>query len=117
MTMKEFLEEINTHRDTLSEEAIVFLDELLDKNSTENLLTDSGKKILITMEKKSEAYMNVFSSKQLGELLFMSARSVSGAMRKLVTEGYVIKSGTNPVTYSLTPNGKDIAKELQIDKN
>ena len=29
----------------------------------------------------------------------------------------VVKSGTNPVTYSLTPNGKDIAKELQIDKN
>lgn len=117
MTMKEFLEEINTHRNTLSEEAIVFLDELLDKNSTENLLTDSGKRILITMGEKSEAYMNVFSSKQLGELLFMSARSVSGAMRKLVTEGYVVKSGTNPVTYSLTPSGKDIAKELQIDKN
>ena len=117
MTMKEFLEEINTHRDILSEEAIVFLDELLDKNSTENLLTDSGKRILIIMREKSEAYMNVFSSKQLGELLFMSARSVSGAMRKLVTEEYVVKSGTNPVTYSLTPNGKDIAKELQIDKN
>ncbi len=117
MTMKDFLEEINANRQVLSEDAIVFLDELLEKNSTENLLTEVGKKILIAMAEKSEAYMNVFSSKQLGELLFMSARSVSGSMRKLVTEQYVIKSGTNPVTYSLTPAGQDIAKELHIDKN
>ena len=64
-----------------------------------------------------ETYLNVFSSKQLGELLFMSARSVSGSMRKLVTEQYVEKSGTNPVTYKLTENGKVLAKELQVDKN
>ena len=69
------------------------------------------------MAEKSEAYMNVFSSKQLGELLFMSARSVSGSMRKLVTEGYVEKAGSNPVTYKLTENGATLAKELQVDKN
>ena len=47
----------------------------------------------------------------------MSALSVSGSMRKLVTEQYVEKSGTNPVTYKLTENGEVLAKELQVDKN
>ena len=47
----------------------------------------------------------------------MSARSVSGSMRKLVTEQYVEKAGTNPVTYKLTENGEALAKELQVDKS
>ena len=34
--------------------------------------------ILISMSNNKETYLGVFSSKQLGELLFMSARSVSG---------------------------------------
>ena len=117
MTMQEFLKEIDSHRDILSEFAIDFLDELLEKNSTENILTETGRKILISMYANKETYLNVFSSKQLGELLFMSARSVSGSMRKLVTEQYVEKSGTNPVTYKLTENGEVLAKELQVDKN
>ena len=117
MTMQEFLKEIDSHRDILSESAIDFLDELLEKNSTENILTETGKKILISMYANKETYLNVFSSKQLGELLFMSARSVSGSMRKLVTEQYVEKLGTNPVTYKLTENGEVLAKELQVDKN
>ena len=117
MTMQEFLKEIDTHREILSNTAIEFLDELIEKNSSENLLTEVGKKILITMMEKNEAYLNVFTSKQLGELLFMSARSVSGAMRKLVTEQYVVKSGTNPVTYNLTPEGKTVVKGLSVDKN
>ena len=117
MTIQEFLKEIDSHRDILSESAIDFLDELLEKNSTENILTETGRKILISMYVNKETYLNVFSSKQLGELLFMSARSVSGSMRKLVTEQYVEKSGTNPVTYKLTENGEVLAKELQVDKN
>ena len=117
MTMQDFLKEIDSHRDILSESAIEFLDELLEKNSTENILTETGKKILISMYINKEKYLNVFSSKQLGELLFMSARSVSGSMRKLVTEQYVEKAGTNPVTYKLTENGATLAKELQVDKN
>lgn len=116
MTMQDFLKEIDSHRDMLSEPAIEFLDELLEKNSTENILTETGKKILISMYVNKEKYLNVFSSKQLGELLFMSARSVSGSMRKLVTEQYVEKAGTNPVTYKLTENGETLAKELQVDK-
>ena len=117
MTMQEFLKEIDNHRDILSSEAISFLDELMEKNSTENILTEVGRKILISMSNNKETYLGVFSSKQLGELLFMSARSVSGSMRKLVTEQYVEKVGQNPVTYKLTDLGETLAKELQVDKD
>lgn len=117
MTMQEFLKEIDSHKEVLSEAAIEFLNELMEKNSTENILTETGRKILISMLNNKETYLGVFSSKQLGELLFMSARSVSGSMRKLVTEQYVEKAGVNPVTYKLTENGETLAKELQVDKS
>ena len=45
MTMQEFLKEIDSHRDVLSESAIEFLNELLEKNSTENILTETGRKV------------------------------------------------------------------------
>lgn len=115
MTMKDFLNEINSHKDTLSNEAVDFLNELLNNYSTENILTETGRKILTSMLKNKDTYINMFSSKQLGELLFMSARSVSGSMRKLVTEQYVEKVGTNPVNYKLTERGEALAKELQVD--
>lgn len=112
MTMQEFLKEIDSHKENLSNEAIEFLNELIEKNSAENILTDTGKKILKTMYANRGAYLNIFSSKQLGELLFMSARSISGSMRKLVSEEYVEKTGTNPVIYKLTEKGTTLAKEL-----
>ena len=49
---------------------------------------------------------------EIGEGIFMSGRSVSGSMRKLVTDGYVEKVGTNPVCYGLTDTGRD----YQFDK-
>lgn len=107
MTMQEFLKEIDSHRDILSESAIEFLNELLEKNSTENILTETGRKILISMYTNKETYLNTFSSKQLGELLFMSARSISGSMRKLVTDGFVEKVGQDPAIYTITEKGKN----------
>ena len=107
MTMQEFLKEIDSHRDILSESAIESLNELLEKNSTENILTETGRKILISMYTNKETYLNTFSSKQLGELLFMSARSISGSMRKLVTDGFVEKVGQDPAIYTITEKGKN----------
>lgn len=117
MNMINFLAEIIEFKDQLSPEAQGFLEELLTQNSTENLLTDTGKKILTVMHTNIGPYLNTFSSKQLGELMFMSARSISGSMRKLVSEGYVKKSGVNPVTYNLTQEGIEIAKGLTVDNN
>ena len=38
----------------------------------------------------------------------MTSRTVSGAMRKLVTDGYVEKIGTSPVVYSVTQAGREV---------
>jgi predicted transcriptional regulator len=46
--------------------------------------------------------------RDIAEGLFINSRAVSGAMRKLVTDGYVEKIGQDPVVYSLTDNGKNI---------
>ena len=73
MTMQEFLKEIDSHRDILSESAIEFLNELLEKNSTENILTETGRKILISMYTNKETYLNTFSSKQLGKLVLIKS--------------------------------------------
>ena len=46
------------------------------------------------------------TAKEIGEGLFMSSRSISGAMRKLITCGYVVRQNANPVMYALTDSGK-----------
>lgn len=75
-------------------------------------ITENGLKILTIMQENYEKYNNVFTSKNIGEFLFMSPRSVSGSMKKLITDGYIEKIGSNPVSYGLTSLGKD----YQFDK-
>lgn len=70
-------------------------------------ITENGSKILKIMQNNFEKYNNIFTSKNIGEFLFMSPRSVSGSMKKLITDGYVIKLGLNPVSYGLTELGKN----------
>lgn len=70
-------------------------------------ITENGLKILQYMQQNQEKYNNIFSAKNIGEGLFMSSRSISGSMRKLVTDEYVQKIGNNPVCYSLTEQGKN----------
>ena len=110
MTIKEFFAEIEKHINEFSPEATTFFEELKQKQDSlgEQKFTENGKKILNCMQNNYEKYLNVFSSTQLGELLFMPPRSVSGSMKKLLNEGYAEKKSTNPVTYGLTNLGKNI---------
>ena len=94
MTMNEFLQELEQFSKYFSPEAMSFYTDL--KENTQNTFTE----------------YKVFNSKQLGELLFMPPRSVSGAMKKLLNEGYCRKQASNPVTYELTILGK----ETQFDE-
>lgn len=109
MNMKEFLQELEEYKKYFSPEALDFYNSLLENNKTS--LTENGKKILISMQENVDKYINVFSAKQLGELLFMSPRSISGSMKKLISEGYVEKKSSSPVTYGLT----DLGKSSEID--
>jgi predicted transcriptional regulator len=66
-------------------------------------ITDNGKVILDFMQKNPTPQ----KSRDIAEGLFTSSRTVSGAMRKLVTDGFVMKSGENPIVYALTEKGKN----------
>lgn len=81
---------------------------LNDKRSPSNSgMTENGSKILKYMQSNEDKYNNLFTSKEIGEGLFMSSRSVSGSMRKIIANGFVEKVGKDPVTYSLTDEGRN----------
>lgn len=70
--------------------------------------TENGKLVLRYMQENKDTYNNLFKAKDIGEGLGISSRTASGAMRKLVTDGYIEKIGENPVVYALTENGTNI---------
>ena len=71
--------------------------------------TDNGKLILKYLQDNVQETM--WKARDVAEGLFISSRAVSGAMRKLVSDGYVEKMGQDPVIYSLTEKGKNIKIE------
>lgn len=71
------------------------------------VITENGTKILKYMQENFEKYNNVFNSKGIGEGIFVSSRSVSGSMKKLIAEGFIEKIGQNPVSYAITEKGKN----------
>ena len=78
----------------------------LDESGEKPMFTDNGKLILKFLQERQETPM--WKARDIAEGLFISSRAVSGAMRKLVTDGFVEKVGQDPVIYSLTENGKNI---------
>ena len=50
----------------------------------------------------------LWKARDIAEGLFVSSKLVSGAMRKLVSDGYVDKEGRDPVIYTITEKGKTI---------
>lgn len=81
----------------------------LDENGEKPLFTDNGKLILQFLQDHQDTPM--WKARDIAEGLFISSRAVSGAMRKLVTDGFVEKVGQDPVIYSITENGKNITIE------
>ena len=108
MTNKElFIKELEELNVELSEQAQEFFNQLKSGKISGMGFTENGKKILIYMQNNYEQCGNNFKSKEIGEGLFMSGRSVAGSMKKLIAEQYVQKIGLNPVSYGLTDLGKD----------
>ena len=87
-------------KDVLSDEAFDFFESLKKKKPSSGL-TENGQKILDYMNLNHEKFNNQFTSKSIAIGLNMAARSVSGSMNKLITDGYVNKLSTNPVSYEL----------------
>ena len=71
------------------------------------LFTDNGKLIMEYLKTLPSDGV-ALKARDIAEALFISSRTVSGAMRKLVTDGFVEKIGQDPVMYNLTEKGKNI---------
>ena len=71
--------------------------------------TDNGKMVLNFMIENQ--HLTMLKAKDIADKIFVSSRMVSGAMRKLVSDGYVEKLEGSPVVYSLTEKGKNVKFE------
>lgn len=95
--------------DGLSEGARAYFEQLKATPEKEKPpFTENGAKVLIWMQENYESYNNILKAKEIGDGLFCSSRTVSGAMRKLITDGYVSKTEGTPTCYSLTELGMSV---------
>ncbi len=91
----------------MNEEAEAYWNALSNEAEVEKpMFTDNGKLILKYLQENKST--PVMKAKDIAEGMFISSRVVSGAMRKLVTDGFVEKVGQDPVLYTLTNKGKEI---------
>lgn len=71
------------------------------------MFTDGGKQILKYL-KDNHSVGEALAAKAIAEGMGISSRSVSGAIRKLVSDGFVEKVSTDPVLYALTDKGNEV---------
>ena len=71
------------------------------------MFTDGGKQILKYLQENHSDGESVMA-KAIAEGMGVSSRSVSGAIRKLVNDGFVEKVSTDPVLYSITTKGIEV---------
>ena len=74
-----------------------YIDALKDTKSEKPVLTDNGKLILSYLQQHPDKIM--LKAKDIADDLCISSRGVSGALRKLVNDGFVEKMGESPVIY------------------
>ena len=105
--VKDLIDATSEHPVPMSDEARLYWEAFCGTNEPEKpLFTDNGRLILKYMQDNQQEGM--WKARDIAEGLFISSRAVSGAMRKLVTDGFVEKVGQEPTIYSLTDNGKNI---------
>ena len=88
----------------MTEGVRAYIDIIMSEKADKPTLTDNGKIILDYMQKSK---VPTFKARDIADGLCISSRAASGALRKLVTDGFCEKVGTDPVVYALTEKGKD----------
>ena len=104
---EKFIEEVEEFIENFSEEARNYFEtfkETVSENKKE--FTENGKVILTCL--KDNLDVSMWKAKDIADKIELSSRTVSGALRKLVSDGYVEKTGKNPVIYNITEKGKNI---------
>ena len=109
MNSKEkFIEDVENVIEQLRDEGREYFENFkASKKESTGGITEKGKTILKYMQDNCEKYNNVYKAKDIGDGLGVSGRSVSGSIKKLITDGYVEKLGANPVSYGITAAGKE----------
>lgn len=105
---QEFIDCVKKADLEMTEKAKDYFNNILCVEKEKPILTDNGKLILKGLQKLNGENLK---AKDIAEELFVSARMVAGAIRKLVTDGFVDKVGTEPCRYSLTEKGKNFIIE------
>ena len=98
---------MNEMKNDMPENVSLYWEAFCGKDDVEKpMFTDNGKIILQHLQNNTDTPM--WKARDIAEGLFISSRAVSGAMRKLVTDGFVEKVGQDPVVYAITEKGKTI---------
>ncbi len=81
-----------------------YLEILRNEKSEHPEITDNGKVILKYMQDND---VRMGKAKDIAAGLGISSRTVSGSLRKLVTDGFVEKIGKDPVIYAISEKGRN----------
>lgn len=110
---KEFLDFVNAliaaapdvAKNLMNDNIKAYMNAISENQNDKPEITDNGKLILKYMQDNTDTMM--WKAKDIAEGLFISSRTVSGGMRKLVTDGFCEKVGSDPVIYTITEKGKN----------
>ena len=97
----------NCKQEDIPENVLIYWEALKSKEEMERPpFTDNGKLILQFLRDNPDT--TTWKARDIAEGLFVSSRTVSGSIRKLVNDGYVEKVSKDPVIYSITDLGKTV---------
>lgn len=105
--------EDNINVDEMSDELQNYWKAFKNVKEKETLqFTDNGKKIIQYLKDNYDIF-TAFRAVDIANGIEdgITSRTVSGAMRKLVSDGYVDKISQNPISYILTEKGKNVKIE------
>ena len=109
-----YLDAIREDYDEKDVSDIISFWEEFSKEKKNSPITENGIKIILYMQSLPDG--KYLKAKDIAEGLFTSSRSVAGAMRKLVDDGFVLKKTSLekgiPIEYSLSEQGR----EFTVDK-
>jgi len=89
----------------MTNEVKMYLEALTDTEPKAKVeVTEKGKMILEYLQNED---ITPRRSKVIADAMGLSGRTVSGSMKKLVSEGFIEKIGEDPASYILTEKGKN----------
>ena len=106
---QEFIEYVKERVDwtDASENVKIYWEAFISKEEKEKkMFNDNGKLILQLLRDNLDN--KTWKARDIVVVLFITSRTVSGAIRKLCTDGFVEKVSQDPVIYTITELGKTV---------